>query len=357
MTTETSLLLLLSVLLYLMLIILRSLIISTGNETQFEITRQSKNGEETAQKTNNRLSSLSDILTTKHILETVFIILFVICITQALGFIIGVCVAIILLLILETVARVPMIGSFSLKQYEKYELQLLPYIRKVHPVLYRIRKTTDQRPKDFTLHSREELLYLVDQAQSIFTPDERQRLHHTLSFDNKTVGDIMTPRSVTETIKASETLGPIVLDRLHKTGHSRFPVIEENMDHIIGMLYAHDLVKHIRASKAQSVREVMDKKLFYINEHQSLSSALAGFLRTKHHLFIVVDEFKETTGVITIEDVIEALIGHKIVDEFDQYDDLRAVAKRAAKTRNKSAHSTHITDKKTGDTDDTNTNS
>ena len=357
MTTEFTLLLLLGALLYSTLILLRSLVITIGDQTNFEITRMSKEGNEIARKHKKRIDSLNDIATAKHVLETICITLVILCVIKAFGFIIGLFISLILLLCADTFARLPMLGKVTFAQYEKYETNILLYIEKIHPVLIVIRSNTHQTPKDFILHSREELLHLVDQAPSVLTGDERLLLHHALSFSDQTVGDIMTPRSVTETIKASETLGPIVLDRLHKTGHSRFPVIEENMDHIIGMLYAHDLVKHIRTSKAQLVKEVMDKKLFYINEHQSLSSALAGFLRTKHHLFIVVDEFEETTGVITIEDVIEALIGRTIVDEFDQYDDLRAVAKRAAKTRNKSAHSTHITDKKTGEHDDTNTNS
>ena len=137
-------------------------------------------------------------------------------------------------------------------------------------------------------------------------------------------------------------LGPFVLDRLHKSGHSRFPVIKKDIDHVVGLLYVHDLFSLAKSAEKSTASKLMDSKVFYINENQPLPSALAGFLRVKHHLFIVVNEFEETTGVITIEDVLEALIGRKIVDEFDQYDDLRAVAKRAAAQRQKSDHSTYI---------------
>ena len=78
----------------------------------------------------------------------------------------------------------------------------------------------------------------------------------------------------------------------------------------------------------------MEKKVYYIREDQTLDHALAAFLKTRHHLFVVVNGYRETAGIITLEDVIEALLGRKIVDEFDLHDDLRAVATREAKTNN-----------------------
>jgi CBS domain containing-hemolysin-like protein len=72
----------------------------------------------------------------------------------------------------------------------------------------------------------------------------------------------------------------------------------------------------------------MEPRVFYIKNTQTLRHALAAFLRTRHHLFIVVNEFQETVGLITLEDVIESLLGKKIVDEFDAHEDLRAVAAR-----------------------------
>lgn len=69
-------------------------------------------------------------------------------------------------------------------------------------------------------------------------------------------------------------------------------------------------------------------EVFYIHGQKSLTRALHGFLKTRHHLFVVVNEYRETVGLLSLEDVIEALIGATIVDEFDAFDDLRAVAER-----------------------------
>ena len=70
----------------------------------------------------------------------------------------------------------------------------------------------------------------------------------------------------------------------------------------------------------------MDDKVYFVNEQQKLDHALTAFIRTKNHLFIVVNEFQETVGIITIEDILEQIIGQEIVDEFDRYDDMREVA-------------------------------
>jgi CBS domain containing-hemolysin-like protein len=83
----------------------------------------------------------------------------------------------------------------------------------------------------------------------------------------------------------------------------------------------------------------MDPKVYYIHEDQTLEHALAAFLKTHHHLFVVVNEYRETVGILCLEDVIEALLGRKIVDEFDAHDDLRAVAAHNPRSNNSSSKS------------------
>jgi CBS domain containing-hemolysin-like protein len=128
-------------------------------------------------------------------------------------------------------------------------------------------------------------------------------------------------------VAASETVGPILMDELSKSGHSRFPVYDEKRDNIVGILYLHDLVG---AKQAGRVDDIMSKRLRYVHEDFTLYQTLQAFLHTKQHLFLVVNSFEELVGIITIEDVLEQMIGRPIVDEFDKYDDLRAVAAAAA---------------------------
>ena len=86
----------------------------------------------------------------------------------------------------------------------------------------------------------------------------------------------------------------------------------------------------------------MEKRVFYIREDQTLQHALNAFIRTHHHLFVVVNEYRETVGVLSLEDVMEALLGHEIVDEFDAHDDLRKVAERNPRKNNQPTGHTNV---------------
>lgn len=208
----------------------------------------------------------------------------------------------------------------------------LPILEKIalagEPVLRWLRDRSNTPQYDIRLNSQTELLELLQRSPGILTKAEQQRLTASLAFDAKTVGEIMTPRSVIKAVEASETLGPLLLDELYKTGFSRFPVYSRDIDHVVGMLYLHDLLDIKPGNNTKTAEKAMHAKVFYVQEHESLSHALHGFLKTRHHLFVVVNEYRETVGLLSLEDVIETLIGATIVDEFDAFDDLRTVAER-----------------------------
>ncbi len=149
----------------------------------------------------------------------------------------------------------------------------------------------------------------------------------------ETVDSVMTPRSVIDFIKQSEFLGPLVLDELHALGHSRLPVIADDLDHVVGVLHLRDLLS-LDVKRSVTAEKAMEKKVYYIREDDTLEHALSAFIRTRHHLFIVINKNRETVGLLTLEDVMESLIGRRIVDEDDIHADLRAVAEREGKHNN-----------------------
>jgi CBS domain containing-hemolysin-like protein len=189
------------------------------------------------------------------------------------------------------------------------------------------------RDQNMSFYSKEELLRVVDGSAHILDKDEKLLIRQALAYQDILVKDIMTPRSVVVTINADDTIGPLLLDRMHTSGHSRLPVINGDLDHVQGILYLHNLVP--LNPKFKKASDAMSPKVYYVQQDQSLDHILQAFLRTKHHLFMAVNEFEEVVGVVSIEDVLETIIGRKIVDEFDQYEDLRAVAKLAAAARKK----------------------
>lgn len=188
-----------------------------------------------------------------------------------------------------------------------------------------------------SVYSKEELYKILEDHKiskySDIDADEIKLIRHALSFGDKQVREIMTPRRVVTTVSADESMGPIVVDELHKTGHSRFPVYnDKKAQNFVGTLYLHDLVGRKEGGTA---KDAMRKEVYYIHEEVTLDEALKVFLKTSHHLLIAVNTFEEFVGVISIEDLMEQLIGRQIVDEFDQHADLRAVAKSLAKAEAK----------------------
>jgi CBS domain containing-hemolysin-like protein len=159
-----------------------------------------------------------------------------------------------------------------------------------------------------------------------------------LTFGDKTVGSVMTPRRKIKLVAVADPIGPLLMDEVHASGFSRFPVVKEATKsanpEIVGTLYLKDLLNHSEGGK---VRDVMRKDVYFINETNNLREALAAFIKTQHHLLVVVNNFEELVGVITLEDVMEQIVGKKLTDEFERYDDLRTVAAMEARA-DKSAH-------------------
>lgn len=200
------------------------------------------------------------------------------------------------------------------------------------------------------LYHKDDLIDLIKrqqvQSDSRITEEELRIALQALSFGERMVGQVMTPLRMVKTVASNEDIGPILMNELHASGHSRFPVTGTKSTDIVGTLYLRDLVHKQRADK---VSGVMDKNVYYVNEELSIEHALQAFLKTRHHLFVVVNRFEEVVGVLSIEDVLEQIIGRHIVDEFDQYDDLRAVAAKAAQAdkHNHAATSTRISNEST----------
>lgn len=179
--------------------------------------------------------------------------------------------------------------------------------------------------------TRSELVHMIGSVQVSDTDlsgDELRIVKHALTFGEKSVHDIMTPRSVIRSVKEHDVLSPVFLDELHKSGHSRFPVFDDENNEVLGLLYVKDLLD---VKSHTQVSEVMHKPVHYVNEDRELDHVLQAFIRTKQHMFLVVNGFAEITGLVTIEDVIEQVLGKPIIDEFDKYDSMRDVAEAKAK--------------------------
>lgn len=217
--------------------------------------------------------------------------------------------------------------------------KLLGYVHVPIDWAHRMLRRFRNLPNHTGLYEKADLLDLLDQQQTQtdnrIERTELEIMRGTLVFGDKLIRDVLTPRRVVKMVSIDDDLGPIVMDELHASGHSRFPVYEGNEDNIVGTLFLRDLLKRRAGGK---VKSVMKKQALYLHEEQSLHDALQAVLKTHHHLFIVVNSFEEYVGIITIEDILEQIVGQQIVDEFDQYEDLRAVAALTAQKE----HDQHV---------------
>ncbi|MCW7537262.1 CBS domain-containing protein [Aquabacterium sp. A7-Y] len=166
--------------------------------------------------------------------------------------------------------------------------------------------------------SKDELIETLAEAEDreLIEPESRLMLEGVLRMADMTAGDVMVaaPRMDLLDIDAPyEELLAIVID----TAHSRFPVYEDQRDNIIGILMAKDLLKLQRAPEL-NLRTLLRPAVF-VPESKRLNELLRDFRSNRNHLAIVIDEFGKTAGLITIEDVLEEIVG-EIEDEFDDDD-------------------------------------
>ena len=301
--------------------------------SRFELERRKTNGDRRAAAAIHREDLLPDIVSLQRIIAALLLVIFVLLSVMTFGWLLGILIAVVVALEYAAIARLGVVQRQAQKLYDRYEPAVLRFTEKISSVLRFMRNVTVDN-SDNHIDSREELVHLVDTSETILSADEKKLIVHSLKFGERQVGEIMTPRGVIDSISKKEILGPLVLDDLHKTGHSRFPVTDGDIDHVVGILHIQDLLTIDSKRRSTTVEKAMEPRVFYIQEKQTLGHALAAFLRTHRHLFIVVNEFRETVGLLSLEDVIEVLLGRKIVDEFDLHDDLRAVAKRNPRGNN-----------------------
>ncbi|MEO5949418.1 MAG: CBS domain-containing protein [Candidatus Saccharimonas sp.] len=306
----------------------------------FELERRRSQGNESAAEALAREVMLDDVMSLKHAAEATLLVVVVVLGVGAWGIWLGMLISIAIALWYGRAARIEFVHGWAMRIYEQWEQPVLRFVERV-PTFIKLLRTINQAIPEPEISSREELEHLVEQAGHILTDDERKRITNGLNFGEKRVESIMTPRGVVETIPKNELVGPVLLDELHRTGHSRFPVIDGDIDHVVGVLHIKELLT-LGDKETKTAAKAMESHVFYINQDQTLDHALAAFIKTRHHLFIVVNGYRETAGILTLEDVMEALLGKEIVDEYDVHDDLRIVAARTAKENNNPPHATNI---------------
>ncbi len=187
------------------------------------------------------------------------------------------------------------------------------------PLAFALDKTIGQElPKKY---SKEEFNAFLDEQKkkkgSDFDYNDIMLLKKSLAFSNKKVKDIMTPRISTFFLNKETDVDKSLITEIKRKGYSRIPVYSNTTDRIIGIVYVKDLIGCNIKGRKIKVKDIMRRKVHEIKESHNIDYVLNQFKKKRVHLFIVKDDFGGVSGIITLEDVLEELVG-EIFDETDR---------------------------------------
>ena len=165
--------------------------------------------------------------------------------------------------------------------------------------------------------SEEEIKELVDDNDELLE-DEKRMIGEILSLDELTVSDVMQPRVDVIAVEEGES-ARAALERMHGTGYSRLPVFAEDLDHIVGVVHFKDLIPPVLDGETDVPVGSLMRDPFFVPETKDLFPLLSEMQTNRQQMAIVVDEYGGTDGLITVEDILEEIVG-EIVDETDEED-------------------------------------
>jgi putative hemolysin len=196
-------------------------------------------------------------------------------------------------------------------------LTMTPVTKIMHFVDDLIRRAAGAQDTPQTQQIQEEILSVVEEGEKEGIVDEQQRamFESVIEFRDTVASQIMTARPDMVAIELPATLAQVV-QTIEETGHSRIPVYEETVDHIVGILYARDLLKFVGAAPEKFDLRATLRPAFYVPESKPLRDLLKDFRLRRVQMAIVLDEYGGTAGLVTVEDILEELVGD-ITDEHE----------------------------------------
>ncbi len=183
--------------------------------------------------------------------------------------------------------------------------------------------------------TREELLQSTLLGEDVGIIDEKESdiIENTLRLSKSKVHEILTPRSVVFALE-KQTLIKDILERPGIQKFSRIPIYEGSIDNIIGVVMSKQIYHSAITGDKKTVEEIM-QPIFYVHENIPVSYVLDMFIKRREHMFVVVDSYDQTEGIVTLEDCIETVLGVEIMDEADTTEDMQTLAKLKSKHKKK----------------------
>lgn len=190
------------------------------------------------------------------------------------------------------------------------------------------------RSENVPSFSREEFSALAERGveEGVFEEEESKIFKNLIRFNSLRVQDIMTPRIVVNYFNQERTIEEIA-DEVEDMRFSRLPLYGKNEDNITGYVLKNDLLIHLARDELQRKLKELKREILVIPENASLKMLFERLLEQQDHIAIVVDEYGGFSGVVTMEDLVETLLGMEIIDEVDAYEDMQKLAREKWRER------------------------
>lgn len=315
-----------TIIIFISLVIVAAMHPEHSHISHYELSRRADLGDTYAIDTLRKTQYRADIESIVKLKVGLLLVITSFLMVASFSWIFGSVLVLVMMVVYQAIARTRVIKHIAHNLYGRIEPSLFSITMKL-PWLMKIIRSSDPEKK-LHIASRQELQHLIDESDTVLSPDEKKLVTHSLVFSDKTVASIMTPAVQIVSINKTEFLGPLTLSELHETGHNRLPVTSSDLNHVVGILYVQNMLA-LDVKRSVTADKAMDPHVSYIREDQTLPEALAAILRTHHHLLIVINDSRQTVGLVTIDDVLEALIGRRLVDDFDDHENIRAVAEHS----------------------------
>jgi CBS domain containing-hemolysin-like protein len=189
--------------------------------------------------------------------------------------------------------------------------------------------------EDSNTLTKDELLesMLMGEDEGVIDEKESDYIENVLKLDDMRVSDILTPRSVVFALNQNLTVKEVLEKYPDIFKFSRIPVYQNSIEHVTGIVRIKELFKQGLLKDDSVTLEKIKFDIFSINENIPVAKALDLFIAKKEHMFLVLDNYDQTEGILTLEDCVETVLGIEIVDESDTTIDMRALAKRKMKLK------------------------
>jgi putative hemolysin len=238
--------------------------------------------------------------------------------SPVLGFVIQVILITFLLLLFGEIIPKVYANRFAVRFARRMVVALSVLDRVFHPLINLLIKSTQAVKRRMERKgqniSMEDLSEALDLTTGV-VQDEKEMLEGIVRFSNLEVSEIMRPRTDVVTVDIEIELSALIAVII-ESGYSRIPVYEETSDHLKGILYVKDLLPHINKQDQFKWQELI-REPFFVPETKKINDLLKEFQEKKIHLAIVVDEYGGTEGIVTMEDILEEVVG-EITDESDE---------------------------------------